>query len=488
MKKIVLPLTFLFTCLTSFSQISGEVAPVTGIEYTYSYTFPLIIGGSVQFAVSPGSIMTATTNPNTIKVTFITNGPKTITANLYNSSGGLHNSLNLVVNVTGGPSGSPWTEVNSELYYTGNVGIGNTNPAYKLDISGATRISGDLIAAKMVDASSSGYYLDPASNSNLNTLDANYLDIRSGNGKGIRFWNSNYYKIHMGNSSEYRYGPVTDYSIKNNMNNAANRGWTWGASGSTPIAAINTQGKLQIKSDFTSEGNIYGKSVNSQYSNLYRFGGIYFTWDSDSYGTNIHHSIRSTDNNSYSDDLTMNSFGHLRFNFDSNSNGTNVFQIGHESTGTGNTLFHLNESGQLGLGTTSPVSGFKLDVNGNINARGLVSIGGATLPSSPAGVLYVDGASYFTDINVKAVNAWPDYVFSKTYKLRTLKETEEFIEENSHLPEVPSAKEIEEDGIDVAEMNTILLKKIEELTLHLIDQNKQLEELSDKVKSLESNK
>jgi hypothetical protein len=58
----------------------------------------------------------------------------------------------------------------------------------------------------------------------------------------------------MGNTSEYQYGPVTDYSIKMNMSTHTNRGWTWGISGSTPIAALNTQGKFQIANSFTANG------------------------------------------------------------------------------------------------------------------------------------------------------------------------------------------------------------------------------------------
>lgn len=65
--------------------------------------------------------------------------------------------------------------------------------------------------------------------------------------------------------------------------------------------------------------------------------------------------------------------------------------------------------------------------------------------------------------------AVPDYVFAKDYKLNTLKEVENFINANSHLPEIPSAKDIEKNGLMLAEMNMILLKKIEELTLHAIN-------------------
>ena len=73
--------------------------------------------------------------------------------------------------------------------------------------------------------------------------------------------------------------------------------------------------------------------------------------------------------------------------------------------------------------------------------------------------------------------SWPDFVFSPDYKLKSLDEVEQFIKENNHLPDVPSACEITENGIDLAEMNAKLLQKVEELTLHVIAQGKEIEYL-----------
>lgn len=99
--------------------------------------------------------------------------------------------------------------------------------------------------------------------------------------------------------------------------------------------------------DLTVNGHIYGRSVNGQYSNLYRMGGVYFTWDSDSYGSNTNHSIRSTNGDTYGDSITINSYGNVRVNIDSNSNGSNTFSIGSGTTGTGNTRLTLDEAGKL---------------------------------------------------------------------------------------------------------------------------------------------
>ena len=70
--------------------------------------------------------------------------------------------------------------------------------------------------------------------------------------------------------------------------------------------------------------------------------------------------------------------------------------------------------------------------------------------------------------------SWPDYVFSNTYKLPTLKEVEEYILKNKHLENVPTAEEVEKNGINVYEINRILLQKIEELTLYTIQLEKRV--------------
>lgn len=72
---------------------------------------------------------------------------------------------------------------------------------------------------------------------------------------------------------------------------------------------------------------------------------------------------------------------------------------------------------------------------------------------------------------------WPDYVFDKEYKVLPLESIEEYIQSNGHLPGVPSAKEIAENGLDLGEMNKLLLQKIEELTLLVIELNNQIKEL-----------
>jgi hypothetical protein len=107
----------------------------------------------------------------------------------------------------------------------------------------------------------------------------------------------------------------------------------------------------------------------------------------------------------------------------------------------------ITGDGNVGVGTTDP-KGYKLAVAGQAIAEEIV---------------------------VKLQANWPDYVFEKNYNLRPLAEVENFINQNKHLPEVPAAKEMEANGVNLGEMNMLLLKKVEELTLYVIELKKENE-------------
>ncbi len=91
--------------------------------------------------------------------------------------------------------------------------------------------------------------------------------------------------------------------------------------------------------------------------------------------------------------------------------------------------------------------------------------------------LAVDGGILCEEVKVIANVPSSDYVFEKDYNLRPLAEVEAYVAENKHLPEVPSAKEFKEKGYKVGDMDDLLLRKIEELTLYIIEQQKQIDEL-----------
>ncbi|MGL5233774.1 MAG: hypothetical protein ACRC8Z_03325 [Empedobacter falsenii] len=127
-------------------------------------------------------------------------------------------------------------------------------------------------------------------------------------------------------------------------------------------------------------------------------------------------------------------------------------------------LILANNNGNVGIGTNNPDA--KLAVKGNIHAQEVK-----------------------VDLAVPA-----DYVFQKyytgksslnsTYQFKSLEEIKSYTEQNHHLPDLPSAKEIQENGLKLGEMNNLLLQKIEELTLYLIEQNEKIDQLTKEIKLL----
>ena len=115
----------------------------------------------------------------------------------------------------------------------------------------------------------------------------------------------------------------------------------------------------------------------------------------------------------------------------------------------------ITSNGQVGLGTSDfqTCSDCKLQVNGKVRAKEIL----------------VDN------------DYWPDYVFKENYNLMPLSDLNEFIKYHGHLPKVPSADSIKLDGLDVSKMTSILLEKVEEITLHVIQLEKQNRQLSDEL-------
>ena len=124
----------------------------------------------------------------------------------------------------------------------------------------------------------------------------------------------------------------------------------------------------------------------------------------------------------------------------------------------------------------------------NIKQNGRVTIGNVTAPTGYK--LFVEEGILTEKVKVAVAGQvdWADYVFAPDYKLMPLEEVEQFTKENNHLPNVPSASEMVTNGLDVAKMDAKLLEKIEELTLYLIEQNKQIDVLKAEISSLKEQK
>lgn len=140
------------------------------------------------------------------------------------------------------------------------------------------------------------------------------------------------------------------------------------------------------------------------------------------------------------------------------SSGTYLQNEGHKlvvKNGSAKIEGNFFSTGNIGIGTMSFIDGadtYKLSVEGKIRAHA-----------------------------IKVYTDWADYVFEDTYKLPSLEEVEKHIKENGHLKDIPSATEVENNGIELGEMNKLLLQKIEELTLYIIELKKDVDELQTKI-------
>lgn len=164
----------------------------------------------------------------------------------------------------------------------------------------------------------------------------------------------------------------------------------------------------------------------------------------------------------------LNNSQYMKFDYSSNTSGASIIWNNTQG-GTGDqlsfrfgtgvaapSLLTLNPLGQLGLGTTNFVGNHKLFVGGTIIAE---------------------------ELTAKLQTNWPDYVFAEDYVMMTNEELEAFIKEHRHLPGMPSAAQVAKEGLDVAKTEALLLEKVEELTLRLLqldtlvkDLQKQLED------------
>lgn len=162
------------------------------------------------------------------------------------------------------------------------------------------------------------------------------------------------------------------------------------------------------------------------------------------------------------------------------------------------------KSEKVGIGTTTP--GTQLHTTGSVRFAGLTNDNNLTriVVSDADGNLYYRDASSLalnktinSDLAVNGTLAaqkmlisqtgrWPDYVFNRQYRLPSLTEVENFINLNNHLPGIPSAADVEKKGIDVANNQAALLKKIEELTLYAIEQEKKLQKQGEELSELKN--
>jgi len=325
----------------------------------------------------------------------------------------------------------------------GNVGIGTTTPLYKLDVNGNANFGGGTAQGRTVLIKGAGATAPNGAGGLLLSTATGGLDIFATSTDANPVWDFRTFA-----SEQLSFSPG---SIERMRINAA------GNVGIGTTAPVSTFQVNNATSKF-SVGNAGGADLN--------YGTAYIGFNAARIGTG-----------SASSDWTIDGDGYH------NGGGViytdvagNVYIAPIVSTGaTTQTLadadiksriaFRVSGTGNVGIGTTD---------------------NGAWSLNSSSYKLAVGGGMIATTVTVKPVANWPDYVFKKDYTLPSLSEVKTYIDQNQHLPEIPSAQEVKKDGINLGEMNKLLLKKVEELTLYLIEKDKQDAEKNALLRSLQA--
>ena len=183
-------------------------------------------------------------------------------------------------------------------------------------------------------------------------------------------------------------------------------------------------------------------------------------------------------------DGTLSAGGDL--SVDGNLNAFGALTVGTATQAPGSLTVHgpalLNHNLTVnGYTTLGALTATNASVGGTLTVGNTLSVSGNTTLNgtlTAAGGLHYDGQGYLKVKHLKVTLLdWPDYVFGGGHTLMPLNELESYVNEHSHLPGVPTAKEVEEQGADLGEMNRLLMEKVEELTLYVIDLQKQINEL-----------
>lgn len=396
-----------------------------------------------------------------------------------------------------------WQQNASGIYYNGNVGINKNNPQFALDITGDLNVSHNVYVGGGVVI---------AQRANLDTADFGSGRRIAGNGNAVEV--------------------IGDFRAQNKlevMGNAIFNGQLTGTQGFM-FDAGQQLGMKYIGNSNSSGGTFYyGKAIPPVNitpcallpSSLYNhnFGGNLQVFPTDNNGnytsgglvniqtytngtSSIDASIGGVINPSLvnSGGLLLNYFCGLNTYINTGTLGGIMF-VGEKASfarnvGIGNNYPNHNFDSNVGLNiyaNDNNMDGIRLNIwNGSVRAIHVVNpgnnqsnfvvmqdgkthIGNQKQVSGPHtdAMLTVNGKIVGKACYIR-VNDWADYVFDRDYKLMNLEELENYVMEHKHLPGVPSEKEVLEQGIETGEMNKILLKKIEELTLYLIELKKEL--------------
>lgn len=281
------------------------------------------------------------------------------------------------------------------------------------------------------------------------------------------------------NASDYFQTNVTfpaDFKVGDYIEFASAKPIAVGASGYYEVSIAYTRGNIAAAATHLASSTHSNPSrwleAGRINNNVYTSGGVNFTIDHNT-GTKSFR-IRAINTLGISAPLQV-SIKIRSINF--NTSFTSSLISGSEAETVG--LLPMTFDWDLIVGntiTTTPgILAIKAASNGNV---------GIGTPN-PTEKLAVNGTIRAKEIKVEA-NPWPDYVFNEDHQLMSLDSLANFVKENKHLPNIAPAKAVEENGIALGELNRQLLQKIEEMTLYLIEQNREIKELKEEVQVLKS--
>jgi len=306
----------------------------------------------------------------------------------------------------------------------GNVGIGTTTPNAMLDVNGAAIINGPPGITLTLKKSSTNV---PG------------LAFQGANQAAVLEGGDDYLAAYLGGSRRF--------SILSNGN--------VGIGMDAPTAKLDVMGNLN--SFNVAIGQLNAATSTKNYAN---------------FSSNIHGSVLISSNLFFSgsDDLKI-------ARTHSSLSGASIIIPGNGQPNQGGIVFYTNTPTSV---TEDQVYRGKLSMA--IKADGNIGIG----TSNPQEKLTVAGTIGSREIKV-STNAGADFVFETDYKLPDLAELEKFVKTNKHLPEIPTAKQMVDNGVNLGELNIKLLQKLEELTLHLIELNKKVDAQQTEINRLNKN-
>jgi hypothetical protein len=307
----------------------------------------------------------------------------------------------------------------------GNIGIGTISPGKNLTIAGNS-------------GASVGAFIDNSNTSSYAVLRLNSGNVDAAVGAALHSFGSTY-----GGGATTSYCPNTT-----TLTGFDSGGLTLLAQHTTGVIRFFTSGTSSERMRINANGNVgIGTTTPSSRFHIYSssgYDGITVQGGATSNGVVGLKMINSDAAGTYSIGVHGSAVTGLASSFYIYDNLNNI------------TRFLIKPSGYVGIGTTAPDQ-----------------------------LLTVKGTIHSQEVKVDLSVPGPDYVFEPTYKLPSLAEVKAFINKNHHLSEIPSAAEMAKNGLDLGDMNIKLLKKVEELTLHLIEKEEELKDQREKLNKMQ---